>query len=212
MPRKPLSQDQIDSFRDDLCRVATRLIAERGFDGVTLRALASELGCSPMTPYRYFADKEEIFQAARAAAFTRFGETQWDAVGQNADPLERLWTLATAYRNFALAEPAAYRILFEIDPMPGDESPASKQSDRTLKEGAGAYAALQTRVQSAVDAGVIRGDADTLAHLYWAGMHGIVSLHLSGQLILGRELDALIASMLETLLGGSRPESIGARP
>ena len=47
------------------CRVATRRFAEEGFAGVTLRGLASDLGCSPMTPYRYFENKEEIFHSVR---------------------------------------------------------------------------------------------------------------------------------------------------
>ncbi len=39
-----------------------------------MRQLAAELGCSPMTPYRYFKDKDEILAAVRAAAFDRFSE------------------------------------------------------------------------------------------------------------------------------------------
>ncbi len=39
---------------------------------MTLRALAAELGCSPMTPYRYFENKAELFAVVRADAFRRF--------------------------------------------------------------------------------------------------------------------------------------------
>ena len=37
-----------------------------------MRQLADDLGCSPMTPYRYFRDKDAILAAVRAAAFDRF--------------------------------------------------------------------------------------------------------------------------------------------
>lgn len=65
MSPRPLCPEEIESFREGLCRVATRLFAERGVEGVTLRALARELGCSPRTPYRYFRNKDEIFLAVR---------------------------------------------------------------------------------------------------------------------------------------------------
>jgi len=69
MPRAALSQSEVDEFRDALCETATRLFAEQGYQGVTMRALATSLGCSPMTPYRYFENKAEIFEAVRSAAF-----------------------------------------------------------------------------------------------------------------------------------------------
>ena len=57
MPRV-LSESDVADFRERLCDVAEKLFAEKGPDAVTMRQLASELGVSPMTPYRYFADKE----------------------------------------------------------------------------------------------------------------------------------------------------------
>ena len=55
---KNLSPAEVDAFRARLCAVAERRFAERGADGVSMRQLADELGCSAMTPYRYFSDKE----------------------------------------------------------------------------------------------------------------------------------------------------------
>jgi AcrR family transcriptional regulator len=69
-----LSPEDVSSFRDRLCQAAERLFAEHGPNAVTMRQLAAELGCSPMTPYRYFKDKDEILAAVRAAAFDRFSE------------------------------------------------------------------------------------------------------------------------------------------
>src|ERR1700756_5228072 len=73
MPRV-LSETDVTDFRDRLCEVAERLFAEKGPDAVTMRQLATELGVSPMTPYRYFQDKEDILAAVRANGFNRFAE------------------------------------------------------------------------------------------------------------------------------------------
>ena len=74
MPRAALSQVQVDDFRTALCGAATRLFAEQGYEGVTMRALAKSLDCSPMTPYRYFKNKAEIFDTVRSAGANRFGD------------------------------------------------------------------------------------------------------------------------------------------
>ncbi len=68
---KNLSEQDIAEFRERLCDVAEHLFATRGPEAVTIRQLASVLGVSPMTPYRYFADKDAILAAVRARAFDR---------------------------------------------------------------------------------------------------------------------------------------------
>ena len=46
MPRSGLSESEIENFRTRICDAAARLFTLHGYDGVTLRALARELGCA----------------------------------------------------------------------------------------------------------------------------------------------------------------------
>src|SRR3546814_7213197 len=73
---KILSQDEIDAFRARLCTAAEKRFAAQGVAGVSLRQLAEDLGCSAMTPYRYFRDKDAIVAAVRTAALDSFSEAQ----------------------------------------------------------------------------------------------------------------------------------------
>src|ERR1700752_4044351 len=73
MPRV-LTETDVAHFRDRLGAPAERLFAEKGPDAVTMRQLAAELGVSPMTPYRYFHDKEDILAAVRTNGFNQFAE------------------------------------------------------------------------------------------------------------------------------------------
>jgi len=201
MPRAALTPEAISAFREELCAVATRRFAESGHAGVTLRGLARELGVSPMTPYRYFRDKEEIFAAVRAAGFARFTAGQEEAFASSADPEERLRRLGHAYVAFARREPDAYRIMFEMSP-PGDEP-----DPLLAKEQERAWTPLLRAVGEAREAGLSRGDAMTVAHLFWAGLHGLVSLQLSGALHHGATLDSLVEPMLDTLFTGAHPSA-----
>lgn len=196
MPRE-LSPDEVASFRADLSRVAVDLFVERGYEAVTIREIARRIGCSAMTPYRYFANKAEIFDAVRSECFARFG--QWigrevERMPAGIDPLERLRVLGRCYVRFALAEPRAYRMMFEVERI----EPTDDLDPRDLES----WYPLLDATRDAVAAGVIRGDPEVLAHLYWAGLHGIVALHHARRLQLGKSIDDLIEPALDLFLRG----------
>lgn len=188
MPRAALSQSEVDEFRESLCDCATRLFAEHGYQGVTMRALARELACSPMTPYRYFENKAEIFDAVRSAAALRFAEAIEAAVLAHSDHPARLRGLCLAYVDFAIDEPHAYRIMFELDP---NQRPASQQ-----KQDLHGWHIMKAAVTEAIEAGALKGEPRVVAHLLWSGVHGIVALHLSGMLGLGLELTPLVEAFI----------------
>ncbi len=193
MPRAALSPDEVEEFRDALCEAATRLFGAHGYAGVTLRALAGELGCSPMTPYRYFDNKAAIFAAVREASFARFAQAQQSAAATAREPVAKLRALCEAYVRFAIDEPAAYRIMFELDP-PEDEVPHMRSAEHA------SWTTMRDVVAEAVATGVLRGDPDIVAHLLWSGVHGLVSLHLAGKLVLGATLDDLLEPFIQYAL------------
>jgi AcrR family transcriptional regulator len=201
MPRAALTDEAITAFREELCAVATRRFAESGHAGVTLRGLAKELGVSPMTPYRYFRDKDEIFETVRAAGFARFATSQERAFAEASDPTDRLRRLAFAYVDFARQEPDAYRIMFEmLDPSDHERQLLAKEQERS-------WGPLRRAVNEAIAAGEMAGDCTTVAHVFWAGLHGLVSLDLSSSLHHGATLESLIEPMMATLLLGAQPRA-----
>jgi AcrR family transcriptional regulator len=187
VPRLALRSDEIDAFRRRAADAAMRLFARDGYDAVTMRSVADALGVSAMTPYRYLAGKEALFGLVRAEAFRRFADRLEVALERAGDASARLRRLKQAYVAFAVDEPDAYRIMFELrqpDPVGADE--LAVQSRR-------AFGVLHRTVTEAVAAGVLDGDPLTLAHLLWASTHGLVSLHLAGKLTMGCTLQALAA-------------------
>ena len=117
MPR-PLSDQEADAFRDRLCDVAARLYVDEGPAAVTMRRLAAELGCGTMTPYRYFAGKEQIVTAIRARGMHRFSEALERALDTPGDGRTRSRAVRDAYIAFARAHTATYRLMF-ADPEGG---------------------------------------------------------------------------------------------
>ena len=197
MPRLALTDSEISAYRERIIEAASRLFAAEGFEAVTLRAIATEIGCSPMTPYRYFRDKDEIFALVRAEAFRRFADAQERVAAATDEAAETLARLGRAYVEFALAAPDAYRFMFELhQDTDGDYPELAEQGTR-------AWLPMREAVSRAIAAGTLEGDADTVAHVFWSGLHGLVSLHLAGKLRLGLDLEQLVEPMMRTLFNGN---------
>ncbi len=167
------------------------LFAERGYRGVTLRSLAKALGVSAMTPYRYFENKEDLFSMVRTEAFRRFADAQRDAVADVEDPEEALRVLARTYVSFALDEPDAYHIMFEL------LQPPSGTYAELDAEQARAFSYLHRAVETLADAGGMEGDPLKRAHILWAQVHGLVSLHLAGKLVMGCSLKEIMPAVFD---------------
>ena len=203
MPRT-LTGEEVEDFRAEFVRIATRQFAEHGINGVTLRSLAEDAGCSRMTPYRYFRDKGEILAAVRASAFSRLSDCTEAAAGRAKGPIERLDATGRAYIRFALREPDAYRLIFESSqPDELDYPELAKQIERHQSH-------MTEACEEAIAAGLIKGDPRDLSHLFWAGMHGLIALELSGKLTLGRSFNSLSKQMVATLFRGMAvPKTLG---
>jgi AcrR family transcriptional regulator len=194
VPRSALEEEEIAAFRRRAVDAAMHLFAEQGYAAVTMRSLGAALGVSAMTPYRYLSGKDELFVLVRAEAFRRFADALEAALASAPpdDPVSRLFELKRAYFAFALAQPDAYRIMFELRGVA--EPPAGPAGDELAAQNRRAFGCLYGCVVAAVERGYLQGDPLTHAHLLWASAHGLVSLHLAGLLdkdrleVLGREL------------------------
>jgi AcrR family transcriptional regulator len=146
-----------------------------------------------MTPYRYFENKEHLFAAVRTEAFRRFADRQAVAAKRRGSARTRLGKLGQAYVEFALAEPDAYRIMFELEqPEKGEHPELDAEVERS-------FSYLLEATSELAREGTVRGDPFTLAHFAWAQVHGLVSLHLAGMLTIDRPIEALVEAAFELL-------------
>jgi AcrR family transcriptional regulator len=175
MPRA-LSPSEIEDFRDRLCEVATRIFAEKGADGFTMRQLATELSVSPMTPYRYFKDKDDILAAVRARAFDQFSEALEKAYDSGKTPIERSTAVGRGYEAFARSHPEAYKLMFDVS------QPNEQNYPDLVRAGERARKTLTLHLEGLRDAGLINGDPLLIGTVVWSAMHGALMLQLAGKL------------------------------
>ena len=101
-----------ERLRDELVAAALALFIEGGLEAVTMRALATRVGVSAMTPYRYFEDKTHLLRGI------------WQHVLQGAidamrargagidDPRELIRAQVNAFADYWEAHPDHYRLVY----------------------------------------------------------------------------------------------------
>ncbi len=203
--RPVLTDEEVAAFRADVCRVAEGLFARHGVEGVTMRQIAAELGCSSTTAYRYFRNKEEILVAVRAGAFNRFCEVIEHATHSNPEPRKSARNVGQAYLDFALDNPDAYRMMFDINQV-------DVTSNAELAEAlARARRSMVAYVAPLIDEGILRGDTQALGQMLWATAHGLVMLRLSGIVTGDTELRQLHETTMSALVHGAHQAMPGNR-
>src|SRR3569833_3398579 len=200
MPRV-LSEADVADFRERRCGAAERLFAEQGPDAVTMRQLAAELGVSPMTPYRYFKDKEDILAAVRAAAFDRFAEALEKAFETWSDPIARTNAVGEAYIRFAFGEPAAYRLMFDMS------QPDEGNYPDLLCAAVCARRTMTAHVRPLVEQGILEGDPMLIGHVFWTALHGAIVLELAGKLTEECDFDTIAREAFRAMIVGFTPRA-----
>ena len=190
---KILTPTDVLHFRQRLCDLALKAFAEQGVEGMSLRGLAAAAGCSRTTPYRYFKNKADILAAVRQSEFQRMAEATEQVARSETDPNQRLIALARTYLEFAMERPDAYRLMYSVNQQDEQRYPELvKQIKRSQQP-------MLTAANEAIDNGSIHGDPINVVHVLWAGLHGIVSLHLSDKLHMGRDIEELAEVMIRSL-------------
>lgn len=165
--------EEVDEFKQRVCKVALRLISKHGVEGLSFRTLARELGSSHTRVHGYFDNKEAVIRAVRDYAFGEFARALEATGDEEADPMECVRLRGAAYYRFARERPQAFHVLFS-----GLEPDRTMQTDNQHR----AWNAIRGPVQRAIERDLLTGDPDVLAHVFWAAIHGVTMLSISGNL------------------------------
>ena len=201
---KELSGEDVSAVRAKIGAAATALYAARGEGAITIRDIAKKLGRSPMGLYRYFADREEILAFVRADAFDRFADALEAAFLSGADAFARARAVGRAYLDFALENPNAYRLMFDLSPPDEARHPELRRAGKRAGE------TVTRHVKDLVAAGIVQGDPKLIGNALWAASHGVIVLHLAGRLPAGMDVHELYFETMRLTFRGARTPSTRA--
>ncbi len=153
---------------------ARHLLVSDGYDNLSMRKIASAVGCSATSIYLHFENRDALIHALIDEGMEKLHE-RLVAAGAEPEPASRLDALAHAYVRFGLDNPEYYHVMFQLHPERMERYPADnyRRARRNLELHAEA-------LESGVLAGVFSVESpDTSAHVLWTALHGLVSLLLA---------------------------------
>lgn len=173
-PRRRVRTPSADVERE-LLAAAEAVLVRDGPGGLTVRAVAAEAGIAPMGVYNRLGGKEGLVDALLIRGFDRLGMAI--AGAGEPDAVERLRSCGRRYREFALANPNFYAIMFE-NAIPREELP-----DVVKEHATATFGALARIVELVAASGaIIAPDATEVAQQLWSAVHGAVALELKGMI------------------------------
>ncbi|MEU4239550.1 TetR/AcrR family transcriptional regulator [Actinoplanes sp. NPDC026619] len=107
---------------EEIKTVARRHLATDGAN-LSLRAVARDVGMASSAVYRYFASRDDLLTALIIEAYDSVGAAAETAAAKPAEsPADRLVAVALAVREWALADPHQWALIYG-SPVPGYQAP-----------------------------------------------------------------------------------------
>ena len=196
-------RDSRERIEAQIVELGRRHLVEHGAAGLSLRAIARDLGMVSSAVYRYVSSRDELLTLLLIDAYSDLA----DAVNRARDTMPEMWSddvtaIAHAARHWAIEQPASWALLYG-SPVPGYHAPA----ERTVGPGTRVIGALFDAVAAGIATGDIMltnyvapqplssdferlrqefgfpGDDPVIAKCFaiWAGVVGAISLEVFGQ-------------------------------
>ena len=160
-------------------------LRDRHTDELGLREVARTVGVSPTALYRHFPDKAAFLAALSTEGFERLAAAQSAAQAAAGAGIDGFAASGRAYVDFALANPALFRLMFSHAPHP--EAPEAAPAGSAM-------GLLRSNVEALLGPGHDPAAATAMCVHAWALVHGLSVLLLDRQLPVD---DALIAAVID---------------
>ncbi len=162
---------------------------------IGFRELARRLDVSRTAPYRHFKSVEDLLATVTEEGYLKFVSVLEQVTAKkNLENGERFVELGIAYVNFAIDNPAHYRLLF-------DQRFFLSNAYKTIQQLASrAYLLLKETSSRCLEGDATAAEKFLLADLAWACVHGLSSLLMNGQLRHVKNKRKFIRASCERLL------------
>ena len=130
--RPPRSESDIADFRSKIAKQALAIYRAEGFDAVSMRRLAKEVGCAPMTIYAHFAGKQDILRYLWADVLADMSDEIQENLKPIVAPIERLQVAAQTFVFYWIDRPDHFRLVFMSNDVTRSDVSTFIMDDKTL--------------------------------------------------------------------------------
>lgn len=130
--RPPRSEMDILEYRSKIGKQALEIYREEGFGAVSMRRLAKEVGCAPMTIYAHFEGKTDILRYLWADVLAEMADEIRKRLKSIVAPIERLQTAAQTFVAYWIDHPDHFWLVFMLNDVTRADVSTFVMDDKTL--------------------------------------------------------------------------------
>lgn len=158
------------SVKEACVRKAMEVIAEKGLEGLSLRAVARALGISHQAPYKHFPSRDHLLAEVIRRCLIDFAlALRASGTNDEGDALpaqKALRKLGETYIQYALKNPLAYRLMFST---PWPEAAGELDVSRDARAAFDILVDRISQLKTDTKGTILRADALFI----WTAIHGI---------------------------------------
>ncbi|KAA3609537.1 MAG: TetR/AcrR family transcriptional regulator [Planctomycetota bacterium] len=194
---------------------ARKSLLERGYTALSMRKIASAVGCTATSIYLYFDNKDALIHALIDEGFEQLNQVLTQAtegLEANQSAEARMRHLAYCYFRFGEENPEYYEIMFMLHPTMMERYPA--ENYRRARRNLELFAEALTLGMPEGTARQIA--AKSAATLLWTSLHGCMSLLIAQRIDVRLDRRSLVDEAVEHAVSlvtrFRQAETIGSDP
>ena len=205
------------NLKEALINEAFVIVKNEGIEALTLRELTQRLGASRSAIYRHFANKEDLVKNVILAGFELLDDSfEPIFIDETISVLDKLEQMGSKYIEFAVENPALYRMLFgpkhikEREEVCADEKPdlyrlknnQSNVDELDEMESNGFHKLVVLIVKAQEEGFFIKNEPFIVSITIWSALHGLASLIIDGHTFGDFQAQELYQANFNTLIHG----------
>lgn len=193
-----------DEIRAMAIAAAAKHVETEGFQSLTARKVASEIGYTVGTLYHVFRNFDDLVIHMNAQTIDEMAALIQQRTRKKRNPEVRIRAMAEVYVKYATDHPDRWRLVFEHQAPRGLPTPALMKERRDVM-----FSMVADNLRE-LSPDRIPQEIDHTATVLWSGIHGICILALTGKLYLGGAFS--MVKLIDTLIDSVLNESRSKRP
>ncbi|MEM0985980.1 MAG: TetR/AcrR family transcriptional regulator [Pseudomonadota bacterium] len=169
-----MSEEQRESMRQRITQAADELFRTEGYSTISMRRIASAVGCTPMTLYRYYGSKIDILRTLWGRVFEAIFSEIAEVTPTPANA-EHLTAISQAYVRYWIENPEHYRLVFMSEGVSQPDVSVFIGTTETLEHFRLFLVDLETALGSDMSSGDLKQAFDLLLCL----LHGVAHTRIT---------------------------------
>ncbi len=205
MPRPARPESEVRQVKLSILEKALSILIDEGYDNLSMSKIGRHMGMTAANIYNYYQNKDELYNELIIHGYNNLYDALKTNTDKSTDPFNRVMALVRAYLDFGMNNPHYYHLMFSLmAPKYQDYIGTPMEAIATTEKQTSllviGYAESVINDYTKEHPGYAGVDNKLVTIQLWSQLHGIISLHNSGNLFeavedIAQVIEGIISNM-----------------